>query len=103
MDKKQHETDIEKMMRLELSRRGLVFEQFFPVRSGFQFDFAFPDKRVAVECDGEKWHPVGNKRDSFRAWIVKRGGWTTLRFRGEEIKSDVSRCVDQVVSVITNK
>jgi very-short-patch-repair endonuclease len=83
-------------MRQELVRRGLKFEQFFPVRSGFVLDFAFPDKRIGIECDGDLWHPLGNKRDRFRDWMLRRGGWKVLRFRESEIVNNISECVDKI-------
>ncbi len=85
-------------MRREMERRNLSFEQFYPVRSGFILDFAFPHEKLGIECDGEKWHPVGNKRDRFRDWILRRGGWSILRFRGKEINNNVSGCVDKIES-----
>ena len=94
--KKPHETNLERIMRKELERRGLKFEQFFPVRSGFVLDFAFPEKNLGVECDGSKWHPVGNKRDRFRDWILKRDGWKVLRFREDRILNNISKCVDEI-------
>jgi very-short-patch-repair endonuclease len=87
-------------MRLELERRGLLFEQFHPVRSGFILDFAFPDQKLGIECDGERWHSQANQRDRFRDWILRRGGWTVLRFREKEIKEDVSECVDILEAVL---
>jgi very-short-patch-repair endonuclease len=87
-------------MRLEMERRNLPFEQFYPVRSGFILDFAFPHEKLGIECDGERWHPVGNRRDRFRDWILRRGGWAILRFRGKEIKEDVSKCVDILEAVL---
>ena len=83
-------------MREELEHRGLKFEQFHPVRSGFVLDFAFPEKNIGVECDGSRWHPEGNNRDRFRDMILKRGGWTILRFRDAEIIYRISECVDKI-------
>jgi len=85
-------------MRKELERRHLQFEQFYPVRSGFVLDFAVPDKKLGIECDGEKWHPIGNKRDRFRDWILSRAGWKILRFREEDINNDVSECANKIES-----
>jgi very-short-patch-repair endonuclease len=72
------------------------FEQFYPVRSGFVLDFAFPKQKLGIECDGERWHLKGNKKDRFRDWVLKRGGWKVLRFREDKILNDVSKCVDEI-------
>jgi len=95
--KKHPKTNIEKKLHDELVRRGIEFEFQFPTRSGFIIDFAFPGKRLAVECDGAAWHVPGNRRDRFRDFILRRGGWTILRFTEQEILSDVSRCVDIII------
>jgi very-short-patch-repair endonuclease len=99
--KKSHETNLERIMRTELERRGLNFEQFYPVRSGFILDFAFPVQKLGIECDGEKWHPPNNKKDRFRDWMLKCGGWVILRFREKEIINDISQCVDEIESCLT--
>jgi very-short-patch-repair endonuclease len=100
LSRKPSETNLERKMRLELNHRAHAFEQFYPVRSGFILDFAFSDEKLGIECDGERWHSQGNKRDRFRDWILRRGGWTILRFREKEINDDVARCVDKVESIL---
>ena len=91
-------TNLERIMRQELERRNLEFIQFYPVRSGFILDFAFPEQKLEIECDGEKWHLPGNKKDRFRDWILKRTGWKVLRFREADIINDISKCVDNIES-----
>ncbi|AIQ56252.1 AAA domain-containing protein [Paenibacillus borealis] len=42
-------------------------------------------KRLAVECDGDKWHPAGKlKEDMDRQSILERLGWRFVRIRGGE-------------------
>jgi very-short-patch-repair endonuclease len=86
---------------LELQRRILTFEQFYPVRSGFILDFAFPEQKLGVECDGEKWHPPNNRKDRFRDWILKRDGWKILRFKEKQINESILKCVDKIESCLT--
>ena len=95
--KKHRKTNIEKILHDELVRRGIDFEFQFPTRSGFIIDFAFPEKQLAVECDGAAWHIPGNRRDRFRDYILRRGGWTIMRFTEKEILDDVCRCVDEII------
>lgn len=100
------ETNIERIMREELERRGYKnkkdFEMFFPVRSGFILDFAFIKQRVGVECDGEKWHSSfeARNRDGFRDYIIKRGGWVIIRFWGNQIINNVKECVDKIEELL---
>ena len=98
--KKRTRTRLEALVGNELTRRGIVYEPEFPTRSGFIIDIAFPALRVAVECDGERWHKPGNKRDRFRDYILRRGGWTVIRFTEKEIVTDYCACVDRIEEVI---
>ena len=94
------ETSLERIMREELERRGLSFESQYPTRSGFIIDFAFSDKRIGIECDGEMWHKPGNRRDRYRDRILKRGGWRIIRFTGTERMDNVSSCVDRITELL---
>lgn len=93
------ESDIEKIMRQELERRKYRFEQFYPTRSGFELDFAFPELRIGIECDGERWHSSAEarRRDRFRDYILRRGGWVVYRFNGEMIRASVCSCVNSII------
>lgn len=53
-------------------------------------------QKLGIECDGDQWHPEGNKRDRFRDYILRRGGWKILWFREDKILNDVSKCVDEI-------
>lgn len=97
-----HETNIERAMREELERRGyrrgIDFGTQFPIRKSFIIDFVFPDKKIAIECDGEAWHSSSDqlKRDNFKNYILGKRGWTVLRFRGQEILDNVGECVNKI-------
>lgn len=101
-----HETNIEARFREAIEsrglRRGIDFATQFPLRHSFILDFAFPDKMVAVEVDGRKWHssPEARKRDGFKNHILKRLGWMVFRFWEEEILEDVEGCVDKVLDAL---
>ena len=100
--RRRHETNIEKLLRKEIERRGyrkgIDFATQFPIKNSFILDFAFPEQKVAIEADGEAWHTSkdARKRDNFKNFILKKKGWLVLRFWGEEIMEDASRCVDMV-------
>jgi len=57
---------------------------------------------VAIEADGSYWHsnPKDRKRDGYKNHILKKNGWTVLRFSDHQIIDDVSRCVDHIESVL---
>ena len=104
MDRGFHETDIEKLFREELERRGLRrgidFTPQYPIRYSFILDFAFPQEKLAIEVDGEKWHdtPNGRQKDWFKDSILTKLGWEVMRFKGQEVLTGVAGCVDKVLN-----
>ncbi|MBI5899705.1 MAG: DEAD/DEAH box helicase [Rhodocyclales bacterium] len=61
-------------------------------------DFAYPDKKIAIYCDGFAYH--GN-RDSLEGDAVKRNllqssGWAVLTFWGRQILRDPQACERQI-------
>lgn len=46
----------------------------------------FENKRVAIECDGERWHSTEEqvKQDIERQDILERCGWDFIRIRGSK-------------------
>ncbi|GAA0742219.1 AAA domain-containing protein [Clostridium oceanicum] len=47
------------------------------------------DKKIAIECDGEKWHGEEKiEEDMIRQSILERLGWRFIRIRGSEFYKD---------------
>jgi DNA helicase II / ATP-dependent DNA helicase PcrA len=67
----------------------------------FRADFAFPEVRLVVECDGRGWHD--GDRDQRRDAALRREGWEPLHFTGSEIVSDAEACVRRVVGEIKTR
>lgn len=101
-----YETNIERILRAELEKRGyrkgIDFCCQYPLRYSFILDFAFPDEMVAIEADGSHWHskPKDRKRDGYKNYILKKKGWKVLRFSDRQILNNVSECVDQIESIL---
>ena len=100
--KKSYQTSLERRMRKGLESRGLRFEAEFPTRSGFIIDFLIfcPDgKRLAVECDGERWH-MDKRKDRFRDMLILKDERIkdVLRFPGQQINEELSQCLDTIVA-----
>jgi hypothetical protein len=65
-------------------------------------DFAWPDLRVAVFCDGYQYH---GDRDTLELDAAKRNflaerGWTVLTYWGRQILNHPERCARQVVETL---
>lgn len=74
------QSECERMAYLMLIKEINVNEietQF--VVSKMTVDFAFPDKKVIIEVDGEKYHQNGSK-DCYRDIKLREFGWKVLRY-----------------------
>lgn len=92
------DTSIEVVMQNELKKRNIIFEKHSVVLNYFQPDIVFPEKKIAIFCDGDYWHnyPEGTNRDRYVDERLKREDWISLRFWGHEINESVSKCVDVI-------
>jgi len=80
------ESPIEEMLYQELMKKG-----FFPIPQlkvwKYRIDLAFPEKMIAIECDGKEWHERyeqkehDNKKDDY----LKSLGWKVFRVTGSDI------------------
>lgn len=54
-------------------------------------------KRLAIECDGDRWHPIEKLSDDMaRQAILERLGWTFTRIRGSAFFRDEEQAMRQV-------
>jgi hypothetical protein len=68
-------------------------------------DFAWPDLKVAVYCDGYQFH---GDRDTLELDAAKRNflaqrGWTVLTYWGRQILNHPDRCARQIADTIANR
>lgn len=96
------DTVIERTMQQELTSRGLSFFKHFPILNCCQADVAFPERRIAVFCDGDYWHtrPETREKDLTQEMILSANGWRVLRFWEHEIKANPAACADKVVQAL---
>jgi len=97
---KGHETNIEKLMRKELDNRNILYEKQYKIDRFFT-DFAIPDLKIAIECDGEYWHQDKEKEKS-RDNIIESFGWNILHFTGFELTNNIFKCVDSIERLMKN-
>jgi DNA helicase II / ATP-dependent DNA helicase PcrA len=67
----------------------------------YRVDFAFPDRRLAVEADGRAWHDA--QRDAARDEHLHRLGWEVLRLPGSEIHRNPAAAADRVRSALLRR
>ena len=67
----------------------------------YRADFAFPEKKIVVECDGREFHSGEEQaeRDKVRDEYMRRLGWVVIRFWGSEIHREPERCAKEVLSM----
>jgi hypothetical protein len=54
-------------------------------------------KRLAVECDGDRWHPIEKlEEDMARQTILERLGWRFVRVRGSQFFHDPVAAMEPV-------
>ncbi len=114
---KSKDSVIEMLLRRELWRRGLRYRLHCTDIEG-KPDIVFRGKRVAVFVDSEFWHGYNfaEKKKEFKSnrdfWInkiernmerdkevnekLRQDGWVVLRFWGNELKKNLSKCADIV-------
>lgn len=102
MDRGLYKTDIEGIMGLSLQNEGIYVISQFPIRCkyGYILDFAIPNQKIDIECDGEVWHQLGNKKDKNRDGYLKSRGWIILRFKGNDIKNNIQNCINKIKGAI---
>jgi|GEM_PF-6533231 len=91
------ESPLEVMLANALDDAGIAYEREYAI-SRMHVDFAMPEKKLAVECDGFRYHSGRDARlrDHKRDDELRRRGWTVLRFSGDELRSDSAACVRKI-------
>ena len=68
------------------------------------FDWAWDDKRIAVEVDGGQWAPGGGRHardtDRVKGNLAVKLGWRVFHFSPEMLTADPEGCVKMVVDTL---
>jgi len=99
------DTVIEKALLDAIRNRGRLPEptaQYeIPDRNGKRLtvpDFAYPDRRIAIYCDGFAYH--GNREalesDAQKRNLLQTMGWAVLTFWGRQILRNPAACEEQI-------
>lgn len=79
--------------------------RFSPPRR-WRFDFAWPDRKVAVEVEGSaRGGGRHQRRAGFQADAEKYNaaaelGWVVLRYTGDDLRKRPAQCIEQVARVL---
>lgn len=102
--KRNADSPFEVSIATALSDRGYHLVQQWKVGS-YRLDIvaACGKKKVAIECDGERWHSGEEKirEDMERQTILERLGWRFIRIRGSEFYRDSENTIERVISELT--
>jgi very-short-patch-repair endonuclease len=91
-----HESQLERDLAAQIALYNLplpVREYRFDPAWRWRFDFAWPERKFAVECEGGIWtggrHSRGRgfESDCRKYNTAAIGGWTILRFTGGMVRS----------------
>ena len=87
-----------------LTSRGYHLVQQWNV-GAYRLDMValYGEKKVVIECDGERWHSGEEKirEDMERQCILERSGWRFIRIRGSEYFRNPEETINRVVEELT--
>ncbi len=80
------ETDPERKMREFLQSIGINFNQEYKI-GRFYIDFYLPDRKLAIEIDGDYWHakPSVKEKDARKDNFLQNKGIDIFRIKESEI------------------
>lgn len=92
---------IEKMLGDALTAQAVNHVARYPIES-YCADFAFPERKIIVEADGDYWHAseVQKRKDAKRDAKLSSLGWKILRLGENDIHSDINECVEKIKSLL---
>ncbi|MDQ2714420.1 MAG: AAA family ATPase [Chloroflexota bacterium] len=92
------ESEFERQVLKKLAQAGYRVISQWPV-GAYRIDLVVEGagKRLAVECDGDRWHPIEKlEEDMARQAILERLGWRFVRIRGSLFFRDPDQAMEPV-------
>ena len=89
--------------RLRVKERDLLCAQYeFSIDRVRKPDFAFPQLKIAIYCDGWEYHQdkPAFHQDRSESRLLQSMGWKVLRFTGGEIYNDVNGVVNEILAFL---
>lgn len=124
MSKIRSESELEKSFRKLLSKE--IYPLGYRYRKNYRKipgrpDVAFVSRKIAIFIDGDFWHGYGYtkkkkklpkfwqnkietnmKRDQRNRKLLKKMGWTYVRFWEHEVKKDPKKCIFKIRTLLKN-
>ena len=99
----EYKTDIELIIFNLLKEENINFVFQFPIRCkyGYISDFYLPESNLIIEADGEPFH--NKKKDNAKTNVLKSMGYNIIRFKGKEIRSNPSLCLEKIKTKIDER
>ncbi|WP_296597885.1 endonuclease domain-containing protein [Phenylobacterium sp.] len=83
-----------------LKARGFHIRRQAPFR-GYYLDFVCYARRTVIEVDGSQHGTDAQiEHDTVRDAVLRRHGFTTLRFWGSDVRSDADWVMDQIIAAL---
>lgn len=94
-------SSLEVVMAQAFTDHGIAVQPQYAI-SHYTVDFAIPELKLIIECDGTYWHGLHRQqvRDKHKdAWLSRRG-WAIVRLPETLIRASVSECIDLVTAAM---
>lgn len=95
------ESPIEEKVYNALKRYGVYLIPQHKIGK-YRVDFALPNRRIAIECDGKEWHKDKTK-DTLRDTYLFEKGWIVYRFEGWRIEYKLRDVINEILSLVDDK
>lgn len=91
-------TSIEKLMANAFQSLGLDFEFEYLVGNKFFCDFAFPESKLIVECDGYYWHSTERRKklDKSKDAYLNACGFEVVRLAEKDILANAQNLASEI-------
>jgi len=98
-----NESYLEKKFKIVLKKNKITGWVYRYQNGIYEYDFAFPLKKIDIEIDGEtheseKVKKIDKKRDKWS----KKQGWKVVRFKGNQIKHNLDECIKILKEYLEN-
>lgn len=91
------DSDFERLVLGRIAARGYrrIRPQYLVGRYRIDIVVEGPHSRLAIECDGDRWHGEDQwHQDRARQEVLERAGWTFVRIRGSAFYRDPDRALE---------